>query len=76
MRFCYMKTKFYLSLFIDTLVYVSAICYLGKTLFKRLYNKINIIEITIPLIILKGITPDTIIIFKLPKTSDKFIIMP
>ena len=67
MRFCYMKTKFYLSLFIDTLVYVSAICYLGKTLFKRLYNKINIIEITIPLIILKGITPDTIIIFKLPK---------
>ena len=47
-----------------------------NTRFNLLYKSANIIEITIPFIILKGITPDKMIIFKLLKTSPKLKINP
>src|SRR5699024_7047086 len=57
-------------------IYIPCTFYDSITLLRRRYNKIKIIEITIPLIILNGITPETIIIFKLCIMSVKFIIMP
>ena len=47
-----------------------------NTRFNLLYKSANIIEITIPFIILKGITPDKMIIFRLLKTSPKLKIIP
>lgn len=54
----------------------SEVLILFQYFFKRRYSKIKIIDITHPLIILKGIIPDKIITFKLVNTSPRLNIMP